>query len=72
MFWKIRSSSGVMAGQFSKVTNLEHDRKRGKGEEEKESKIRKYKLADAKKTQTKITDVDKVVFKHTKSNISKK
>lgn len=22
MFWKIRSSSGVMAGQFSKVTNL--------------------------------------------------
>lgn len=22
MFWKIRSSSGVIAGQFSKVTNL--------------------------------------------------
>lgn len=33
MFWKIRSSSGVIAGLFSKVTNLEDDRKRGEGKE---------------------------------------
>lgn len=30
MFWKILSSSGVMAGLFSKVTNLHDDMMRGK------------------------------------------
>lgn len=33
MFWKILSSSGVIAGLFSKVTNLHYERKEEEGGE---------------------------------------